>query len=45
MKGSPGVPVIGADPAGLAATCDLAKRSIPVACLEASGRVVGKKKT
>ena len=45
MKTSPDVLVIGPEPAGLAATCDLAKRSIPVACLEASGRVVGKKKT
>jgi len=41
MKTSPAVLVIGAGPAGLAATYDLAKRNIPVVCLEASGRVGG----
>lgn len=41
MTASKEVFVIGAGPAGVAATYDLARRKIPVTCLEAAGRVGG----
>lgn len=41
MKGARRVTVIGAGPAGVAATYDLAKRRIPVTCFEAACRVGG----